>query len=296
MDMSNANISLTLPIAFSDGLYLDPKAARMAGESLAGQYCFAEPYPHIVIDNFLPIELAEEILANFPHEPTEGDRYSESGYAGLHKRQIFPIDCNGRVREVFAFLNSSPVLQFLEGLSAIDGLIADPYFIGGGLHETRKNGRLGIHADFRINEQLHLARRMNMLIYLNKDWQEEYGGHLEIWDRAMSQMCRKIAPIFNRCVIFNTEADTYHGHPDPLATPDGMSRKSVALYYYTASKHIYDETPAHTTMYAARPTDSAADKRQAFMLSVQNYLKDWLPPAVIRALSKLRKTLKPGRR
>jgi len=270
-----------LPIELEDGLNLSPKVARGIGEDLSGPYCFAEPYPHIVIDNFLPIELAEEILANFPGEILEGDVMHEGHYAGHHKRQIYPRDCNELARRAFDFFNSASFLQFLEGITTIEGLIPDPYFAGGGFHEISRGGQLGIHADFRVNDKLHLNRRLNVLIYLNKDWEEEYGGHLEIWDRRMKQKVRSVSPIFNRCVIFNTDADSYHGHPDPLATPEHIKRRSIALYYYTASKNVYDELPSHSTMYAARPTDGPTIRKQVLAFNAQNYKKDWIPPVVL---------------
>lgn len=282
----------TLPISTDDSLKLDIKEARAFGEQLSGSYCFAEPYPHIVIDNFLPLPLIEEIHRLFPIEKLKDDQFFESDYSGLHKRQVLPESCELKIRNIFHFFNSAPVLQFLEGLTTIDSLIGDPYFNGGGFHEIFRGGKLGVHADFRINEQLHLNRRINMLIYLNKDWNPHFGGNLEIWDRSMTSKVASIAPIFNRCVIFNTDADSYHGHPDPLNTPKEITRKSIALYFYTASKKVYEETPAHSTMYVARPDDSIDIKRQAMRLRFSNYAKDWLPPVTIRGWARLKKIIK----
>jgi hypothetical protein len=284
--------SATLPISTDGELRLDPKVARAFGEELSGSYCFAEPYPHIVIDNFLPQPLIDEILDIFPTEKLADDKFYENDYAGLHKRQVLPESCEQRVRSIFHFFNSAPMLQFLEGLTTIESLMGDPYFYGGGFHEIFRGGKLGIHADFRVHGLLHLNRRLNILIYLNKDWDPDYGGNLEIWDREMKSRADSIAPVFNRCVIFNTDADSYHGHPDPLNTPNGVTRKSIALYYYTASRKVYEETPAHSTMYVARPNDSGANKRQAVRLRIENYKKDWLPPIALRTVAKIKKLMK----
>ena len=159
----------TLPISNDGNLKLDSKIARAFGKKLSSQYCLAEPFPHIVIDNFLPLDLINEILRLFPNDKQAGDNFFENDYSGLHKRQVLPENCEQRLRSIFYFFNSSPILQFLEGLTAIDSLMGDPYFTGGGFHEILRNGKLGIHADFRINDQLHLRRRINILIYLNKD-------------------------------------------------------------------------------------------------------------------------------
>lgn len=274
-------INATLPVTFNNGLHLSLKEAREFGENLAGAYCFAEPYPHIVIDNFLPKDFIENILLNFPKERLEGDVMHEGHYAGHHKRQVFPNDCNDFSKRVFEFFNSAPFLQFLEGITNIDGLIPDPYFAGGGFHEISRGGQLGVHADFRVNERLHLSRRLNVLVYLNPEWKDEYGGELEIWDRQMQTKAKSVAPIFNRCVIFNTDADSFHGHPDPLTTPEEVKRRSLALYYYTASQKIYEELPTHSTMYAARPQDGAEIRKQVLAFNTQNYKKDWIPPVAL---------------
>jgi len=282
----------TLPISTDGNLDLDKKIARVFGEELSGTYCFAEPFPHIVIDNFLPLPLIEEIYSSFPTKKLANDKFYENEFSGLHKRQIMPESCELKMRSIFHFFNSEPVLQFIEGLTTIDSLISDPYFTGGGFHEISRGGKLQVHADFRINEQLHLNRRINVLIYLNKDWDPDYGGNLELWDRKMKYKVASIAPLFNRCVIFNTDADSYHGHPDPLNTPVGITRKSIALYYYTASRKIYEDTPAHSTMYLARPNESKYVKRQIAKLRLQNYIRDWIPPLVLRGLFKLKKIIK----
>jgi hypothetical protein len=244
-----------------------------------------------VIDNFLPDTLIQKVLDNFPLEKLKNDVMFESGYAGLHKRQVMPADCNGFIRELFGFFNSIPIVQFLESLTTIPSLIPDPHFVGGGFHETSRGGKLGMHADFRINDKLHLNRRINMIIYLNKNWKDEYGGHLELWDKKMQEKVHSIAPIFNRCVIFNTDADSFHGHPDPLTTPENITRKSIALYYYTASKRIYEDSVAHSTMYKARATDDAKTKKEVSRLVFDNYLQDLTPPIFARLFRRLRDKL-----
>ena len=287
-------ISATIPIDTEKGLFLTPQKARDYGQELAKTYGSAAPYPHIVIDNFLPQDLAEDILTNFPYETEKNAAEYALNYSGVqkNKRQVYPNDCNAFCRDLFGFFNSASFLQFLEGLTGIEGLIADPYFNGGGFHETSQHGKLGIHADFRVHEQLHLQRRLNLLIYLNKNWQEEFGGCLEIWDRSMTKNVHSILPIFNRCAVFNTDADSYHGHPDPLNCPPDVTRKSIALYYYTASKAIYEEVPSNTTMYVARPNENAYTKKQATKLRLQNYAKDFLPPILFRKLRQLKQKIR----
>lgn len=250
-----------LPINIEQGFSLTEEEAYRLGQARMGEYAFAAPFAHAVIDDFLPTAMTESILAHFPAEAKQHDKVYEKGYGGTHKRQISPYDCDAHMRAAFAFFNSAQFVRFIEGITNIEGLIPDPYFAGGGLHETSSGGLLGIHADFQVNESLQLFRRVNVLIYLNKDWQEAYGGKLELWDKAMTQKVVEVAPVFNRCVIFNTDADSFHGHPDPLTTPENITRKSIALYYYKAQAIQNQTGDSRHTLYVARPHDD--DKTKA---------------------------------
>jgi hypothetical protein len=145
-------------------------------------------------------------------------------------------------------LNGGLFLNFLEGLTGIEGLISDPHIRGGGLHEILREGALGVHADFNLHSRLNLWRRLNLLLYLNENWDPAWGGELELWDRAGKQRVKSIAPIFNRVVIFDTSNFSYHGHPHPLMCPPDRSRKSIALYYYTAQKPEGEIDP-HITLF-----------------------------------------------
>lgn len=281
-----------LPIDLADGLNLDPAQARSIGEELSASYCFAEPFPHIVLDDFLPDDVARLALEHFPTERLKSDHVFQIGYGGQHKRQILPAECDAVARQLFHFFNSQPMLAFLEGLTTIHGLIPDPYFVGGGYHETARGGKLGIHADFRVNEQLHLHRRLNVIVYLNEHWEASYGGNLELWSRDMREKRREVAPLFNRCVVFNTDATSYHGHPDPLTTPEGVYRRSIALYYYTASKEIYNEVPNKSTIYYARPGDDPEARREAWNLRIDQHLRQWVPPALLRYVFALRRRMR----
>lgn len=277
---------MTLPIG--DDLTLSAEEAHDMGTLLAQDFNSAEPFPHIVLDDFLPEAVLKRAMKGFPDESLTHDRTFTMGYAGQNKRQIRPEDCEPATRELFWFMNSRPMLQFLEGLTGIDGLLPDPYFLGGGFHETTKGGLLGVHADFRVHEELNLRRRLNLIVYLNPQWEEQWMGQLELWSRDMSTCVQRVAPILNRCVVFCTEADTWHGHPDPLNTPDGVARRSMALYYYTASSAIHEEVPSHSTVYVPRSTDAPEVQKEARALRNWERARDWLPPVVYRKLSRLR--------
>lgn len=281
---------LTLPVSNQNGFFMDPKAAHELGVTWHDNYINAKPFAHAVFDQFLPSPVIEEALAQFPQAIHQNDYQAASKHIEYLKRGINPIDCSARARELFYFFNSPCMLKFLEGLTGIQALIPDPYFLGGGYHEIKRGGKLAVHADFRINKQLHLNRRLNVLIYLNKDWSPEYGGNLELWDQSMQNCCDSIEPIFNRCVIFNTNEDSYHGHPEALNTPSDLTRKSIALYYYTASTSIYDESPDRGTYFNFRPQDDASTKKKIIRRKLRTHIAEfffaWTPPAISRHFKK----------
>ncbi len=274
---------------------MNSQEARQLGSMIAAEFQNSDPFPHIVIDDFLPQSVLERAMAGFPSEPLSSDGWFNIGYAGQNKRQIMPDDCRAVGREFFWFMNSKPILQFLEQMTGIEGLIPDPYYSGGGYHETTRGGKLGIHADFRVNEQLHLQRRLNLLIYLNERWEDEWLGQLELWDKKMVKAVKRVSPVLNRCVVFRTDADTWHGHPDELNTPPDVSRRSIALYYYTASKGVYQEVPTKSTIYRTRVGDDKQSRSQARRLWFWEQVRDWLPPIAFRRLSALRYRLETWR-
>jgi hypothetical protein len=221
-------------------------------ERLRFQYAQAAPFPHIVIDDFLPEWVLDTVLDEFPHPD-----------AKLWERRVtknsLKLSCNiledlgPTTALVLEQLNSRPMLRFLERLTGIDNLIPDAIFEGGGLHQILPGGFLKIHADFNKHPFWHLDRRLNAILFLNRDWREEYGGHFELWKEDMSACCRRVLPDFNRLVVFSTTDTSYHGHPDPLRCPPGMTRKSIATYYYTNGRAAETQTPAHSTIYKLRP-------------------------------------------
>lgn len=216
---------------------IDSKAARELGVDLQPHYAADDPFPHIVIDDFLPEPVARMCLAEFDRNSTIGnegevtfDRPQERA-----KRQYRPDDMSAEVRNLFYTFNSLPFIRVLENISGIKGLIPDPYFRGGGFHEIFTGGHLSVHADFNHHVNMGLERRINLLIYLNDDWSDEFGGQLELWANDMSRCVQSVVPVFNRAVMFNTTSESNHGNPNPVNHPDGRSRKSIALYYYTAT-------------------------------------------------------------
>ncbi len=261
------------------------KLERLAQEK-AEEYKNAKPFPHIYFDDFLPVAAAEAALRDFP-EPkqlkwSEFDNPNEKKLAFDIVERLPAAD-----RDVLYFLNSRPMLLFLETLTGIQGLITDPYFAGGGLHQIKPGGKLGVHADFNYHDKLKVDRRINVLIYLNKDWKEEYGGHFELWNKDMTAAEQKILPLFNRCAIFSTTSTSFHGHPTELTCPPDRTRKSIATYYYSNGRPEEEINDSHSTLFMARPGDAVQPAHTSS--SFKNFVRAVTPPILTDAYKSLRK-------
>ena len=219
------------------------------------KYLENKPFSHIIFDNFFKTEFLNSILDDFPKDlkqiGVKYDNVQEKKIASSNAEII-----SAQTNYLINYLNSYEFLNFLKKLTGIkEALIPDPYLWGGGYHELKNEGHLNIHSDFNMHPKLKLNRRINLLIYLNKSWEENYGGSLELWDREMNNCIKKIVPIFNRIVIFNTNDFSYHGNPEKIKHPENISRKSIALYYYSNGRpktEINDEV-AHSTLFQKRP-------------------------------------------
>lgn len=255
---------------------------RDKGSEFAQRYNAASPFPHVVIDDFLPPALLEQCLALFPGLDAAVDQFDRE--QERFKAQFNPDELAPALRNMFYAFNSRPFIRVLENITGIKGLIPDPYFSGGGLHEIRQGGHLSVHADFNHHKPLNLERRINVLVYLNKDWREEYGGQLELWHEGMTSRAVSLLPSFNRCVIFNTTSESYHGNPQPINHPDRVPRRSIALYYYTAT---WDGSRrAHTTQFVARP--GSAD-RPDWQVRVRELSEDLMPPIIMRSIKRVKR-------
>jgi hypothetical protein len=214
-------------------------------------YATAQPFPHTVFDDFLPEQVLDGVLAEFPRPDQDWFAFESP----LERKLASKDDSimGPSTRGLLWALNSPAFVEFLERLTGIDALVPDPHFDGGGLHQIEPGGHLKVHADFNQHPRTHLERRLNVLLYLNRNWEDEYGGALELWNRDMSRPEQRILPYFNRCVVFSTTSTSYHGHPDPLSCPEGETRKSIALYYYSKDRPAEEESGAHNTLFRARP-------------------------------------------
>lgn len=221
---------------------------------LASRYQSAQPFPHIHLENLLELTTAESLADEFPQPSSDAwiqYKHFNENKAGLTKRELFPE----RLGKVVDELNSPEFLAWLSELTGIQSLVSDPTLEGGGLHQSGRGGFLNLHADFTMHHHHRdWRRRINLILYLNPGWREEWGGAIELWDSQMKHCRASVPPFLNHALIFSTTDDSYHGFPEKLRCPEGISRKSLALYYYTIERDSH--FTGHSTDYHARPTDS----------------------------------------
>lgn len=258
---------------------LTGRGDRQKGQELQEAYNSARPFPHTVIDNFLPEAVLERCLTDFPSRRDDTSVFNRE--QERNKAQFNPDEMSPWLRTLFYGFNSRPFIQVLQNITGIKGLIPDPYYLGAGFHEIGEGGHLSVHADFNHHKPMDLERRINVLIYLNKGWQEDFGGALELWSDGMASREKVVVPEFNRCVIFNTTSESWHGNPQPVHHPEGRTRKSIALYYYTST---WAKTKRdHTTQFQVRP---GSKDRVDWKVKLREGAVDLIPPLLYRSLKK----------
>ena len=227
---------------------LDPARLEALAAREGDRYRTAQPFPHVVLDDFVDLEVVRDLVAEYPRDREEWDRYLDGGnsdkLAITDEARLGPV-----ARRLIAELNGAATIRFLEELTGIGGLVGDPHLLGGGLHQLDPGGFLRIHADFNQHPHLRLDRRLNLLLYLNEGWRDDWGGQLELWSADMAERVQRIAPVAGRVVVFSTTSTSYHGNPEPVACPPGGARRSLALYYYTNGRPEEERAGRHTTLY-----------------------------------------------
>lgn len=208
-----------------------------------------KPFHYLVYDNFFKPEAAEQLLAAYP-DVTTGNW---DGTTYINQKNKFALtkfgDEHPLLQRAFGEFNGAKFLKTVEEVTGIPELLGDDELFGGGLHQSVTGAFLDVHVDFNYHQTTRYHRRMNAIVYMNKNWQKEYNGYLELWDMKEKKQLEDVAPLFNRCVIFETNEVSYHGHPKPLAAPGGLTRKSMAVYYYTKERPAHEIAGEHNTVY-----------------------------------------------
>lgn len=273
--------------------YFDKNKLDQWAEEYAETFQSASPFPHIYIDDFVEPWVVDKLLEEFI-EPTHDLKVYETHNQSRNKKMSTELEyeLGPFTRHFFYCLNSSVFVRFLEKLSGVNGLLPDPHLFGGGQHRTEKGGFLKMHVDNNWDTKLLCYRSMNVILYLNKDWKQEYGGNLELWNQDLSKCEASISPVAGRLAIFYNSEISYHGHPDPLNCPEGVARKSLATYYYTSERPAHEVVGLpHTTRYRPRPGETFTRRKMGVRV-----LGRFVPPVFsdVYKYLKRRNQLKPG--
>ena len=233
---------------------------KSLADSCRSNYALANPFPHIVIDDFIPRDLALQCYNEMSqHQDWMFDTmmgYPEEERDSQVNKWWTPYDSTSKnkiysdmpaVWKCLQYFNSRKFLLFLESITGIKDLIADVDFEGGGIHKIKNGGRLELHSDYNKHPNKDIWRRINLLLYLTPNW--NYNGHLDLYEKEPLVKVKSILPTFNRAVIFNTTDDSIHGHPTPLVCPEEVSRYSFALYYFTKDRPEHEKSNSKAAIW-----------------------------------------------
>lgn len=222
---------------------LSSDLAKKIHDVSLGKALFLTPYKHLVLDNFLPLQLAQACLQNFPC--IESDVWERANDIDIEIKYrtnwSSEFDIPHGIVDVVRILNGAEILRAFSKVFDIEKLMPDPYFTGGGLNLSTRGGLLDVHVDGNYHDASGLNRRMNAILYFNQDWQPSWGGEFGIYDETGETCVKKIEPLFNRLVVFDSHDYSWHGLPDPINFPEESPRKSLILYYYTKAPRPSDQ-------------------------------------------------------
>ena len=221
---------------------------------LKQQFIKAEPFENIIIPNFLNADFAETLYEQFPESCENWHKYEnplEVKYAfdAIH---LLPDE----LKNLFYYLSSNQMIQVFSLLTDIQTLEYDPFLHGAGLHAHPKHGRLNLHLDYEKHPHSGKERRINIILYLSKDWNPSWNGATELWDKNLENCVVKSPVIFNTAIIFKTKDISYHGLPDKISCPENTMRKSFAYYYVSPlNSQKKEEHYRKKATYVSRPQD-----------------------------------------
>jgi Rps23 Pro-64 3,4-dihydroxylase Tpa1-like proline 4-hydroxylase len=248
--------------------YADLESRR---RDFAAQFRSAAPFPWLMIDDFLAPAMVQELTNGFGAAIRRANKNPDAPKKHKHVLRkiglIKPEMMEEAHRCLFRELASDRFLDFLSSVTGIKPLYADASLNGGGLHEIYPGGYLNVHTDFNIHPESRRHRRLNILIYLNPEWDEVWGGALELWPADNSRAAVSILPVGGRMVLFETSEISFHGHPTPLACPEGVTRRSLAAYYY--SDWPAEVSPREKTNYRLTPAQRTVLKQEVIAMRQQ---------------------------
>jgi Rps23 Pro-64 3,4-dihydroxylase Tpa1-like proline 4-hydroxylase len=260
MSMKGKTVPANLDLCTMAGLFGE-------AQSLRSEYANAKPWPHVAVEDVFPEELLDSIAAECAGldetcliTSNDARQVKQEASGGL-----------GPATEHFlALVESARFREFISTVTGVHNLLPDPTHKFAGAHRTPPGGFTKIHRDFAVHPASGLFHRVNLLVYLNRNWPDSYGGSLELWPSDMSAIGRRIFPRFNTMVLWETHDATLHGLPDPVACPSDRMRLSVACYYYTKEPRVAAPGERRVRYWAARPGDDRSIERMGWQDRVRN--------------------------
>ena len=240
---------------------IDPRIRNRVDE-LQKQFRSAEPFPHIILDNFLDADYCRDLISSFPaFDPQRAlNEYGEVGRKAV-VQQLAEIGPSYALFD--RLLSSREFLSLVGSITGIANLLYDPDYVGGGTHENLSGQGLDAHVDFNYHPKTRAHRRLNLLLYLNPEWKPEWGGELQLhsnpWLPPHEDRVTTVLPIANRCVLFETSERSWHGFRNIVVPNGGISRRSIAVYFYTADRPAAEVAPQHATVYVHPPLPAHLD-------------------------------------
>ncbi|SFO57398.1 2OG-Fe(II) oxygenase superfamily protein [Bradyrhizobium sp. Ghvi] len=249
--------------------------------SLRNEYASARPWPHIVVNDAFPEKLLDMVAAECTALPEA--RLVTTNTDRLVKQEVSD-GLGPATQHLLNLVDSARFREFISAVTGVHDLLSDPTHKFAGVHRTPPGGFTKIHRDFEVHPMTGLFHRVNLLIYLNRDWPEAYGGSLELWPADMSALGCRIFPRFNSMILWETHGGTLHGLPDPVTCPPGRMRLSVASYYYTTTRRVAASGERRVRYWAARPGEDQWIER----MSWQDHLRALIPDRLHNVLRTVR--------
>ena len=204
-------------------------------------------YSLIEIKNFLPIEVTRKLAKELDGIPLEDCKHFTRRGSNMYEHNR--LEETPVADEVVHALHSAPFINWLQQVTDTVDIIPDPHLVGAGYSKSYKGDSLKVHTDFNWNDELRLHRRVNAIVYLNEDWKDDYGGHLEFWDTENKTMLSKIKPDAGNLLLWSYHNLAYHGYPEPMNCPANNPRKNLRLFYYVSNAKPDDKHPPHRSLY-----------------------------------------------
>lgn len=280
--------------------YFNPQELGAIANEYRPVYLLSSPFPHVAIDHFLPGDILELLIQEFPTvDQIDWTLWGPGAIKHTDNKDVQKIGTSEETkfgpftRHFIAQFNSATFIHFLESLTGVGDIITDPTYNGCGLHSTGRGGRLMIHSDANrhpVPERIH--QRLNLILFLNENWKEEYGGHFELWDKTATQCEKTVAPIANRLIIFDTGQYSFHGHPHPLACPKNRRRNSIAVYYYVLDRPNGEDYSGLQKGITWIPLPNQEKEATDWAWLTKQTVKKITPPFVIDAARFLRRKIK----